>query len=130
MRQTSSSTTFVPRLLPWIGLPIAGAAIWLLTAQPRVGELFARGLSTLLLTRAEVVLGSLLGLTVGLSLWLRQSSVARRLALEGANTCLQQLNDQLKEKIEYILQSERRSQLLFQSNPGPMLILDFQTAAI
>ncbi len=70
------------------------------------------------------------GLAVGLAVWLSQKSTARERELKAANSSLEQLNEQLKQEVQNVLQSEQRSQLLFLSNPCPMLILDCQTLAI
>ena len=70
------------------------------------------------------------GVAAGLAVWMIQKIRRRRREMEAANRALERLNEQLRLQVENALQSEQRSQLLFMSNPCPMLILDCQTLAI
>jgi len=64
--------------------------------------------------------------------WVRliQKSTAKERELQAANQALGQLNQQLKQQVATSVQSEQRSQVLFLSNPCPMLILDLLTMAV
>jgi PAS domain S-box-containing protein len=131
MRQFSSSKDSVSRVLPFLtSITIAGAGVWILYPQPRLGDPLAAGLATVLLSHAPVVCPIVVGLAVGFSVWLLQRSAAEQHELKAANRALGQLNEQLKQEAQNVLQSEQRSQLLFLSNPNPMWIFDCDTLEI
>lgn len=70
------------------------------------------------------------GVAAGLAVWMIQKIRRRRRELSAASRALERLNEQLRLQVEDAVQSKQRSQMLFLSNPCPMLILDCQTLAI
>ncbi len=126
-----SPKDFVSRALPLLTtITIAGTGAWILYPQSRFPDPLAARLASVLLSRAPIVCPIVVGLAVGLAVWLLQKSTTRERELKAANSALEQLNDQLKQEVQNVQQSEQRSQLLFLSNPCPMLILDCHTLAI
>lgn len=128
---SSSSKDSVRFALPFLTtIAIAGGGTWILYPQPRLSNPLGGGLATVLLSHAWFVCPIVVGLAVGVSVWLLQKSSARQRELKAANSALEQVNQQLKQEVQNVLQSEQRSQLFFLSNPCPMLILDCHTLAI
>jgi two-component system, cell cycle sensor histidine kinase and response regulator CckA len=131
MRLPSSSKYFVRCALPFLTtVAIAGAGVWISNPQSLAGDPVAAGLASVLLTRARVLVPIVVGLAVGWSVWLLQKSNARQRELKAANRTLMQVNEQRKQEVQNFIQSDQRSQLLFLSNPCPILILDCQSMAI
>ncbi len=119
------------RALPLLtSIAIAGTGVWISNPQSLAGDPLAAGLASVLLTRTRVLAPIAVGLAVGWSVWLLQKSNARQRELKAANRALKQLNEQLNQEVQNVLQSEQRSQMLFFSNPCPMMILDCHSRAI
>jgi len=131
MRLASSPQIYVRRVLPLLTtVALAGVGVWTLHPRPSVGGLPAEGLATVLLSHAPVVFPIIVGLSIGLAVWLLQKANTRHRELQAANQTLAHLNEQLNEEFQKVVESERRSQLLFLSNPCPMWVFDCATLAV
>ncbi len=131
MRLFSSSKTLAYRALPLLTtIAIAGTGVWILYLQPRIGDPVVPGLSRVLLNHVALACPIVLGLALGLAVWLQQRSIAKQHELRAANCSLEQLNEQLKVDAINALESEQRFRLLFSSNPCPMWVFDCGTLAI
>lgn len=130
MRPLLSFKDAICRALPFLtSIAIAGTGFWLLHSRVPGSDPLA-GLAATLLRHAPIVCPIVVGLAVGFSVWLLQRSAAKQHELKAANRGLEQLNEQLKQEVQNVVRSEQRSQLLFLSNPCPMLIIDSDSMAI
>src|SRR6185369_12355600 len=129
--RSSSAQDYASRALPLLTtVAIVATGVWILYPQPRFDHPLARGLATLLLTRAALVCPTVVGVAAGVSVWLLQKSAVRQRELQAANRALEELNKQLKQEALNAIHSEQRFRLLFASNPCPMLIGNCHTTAI
>jgi PAS domain S-box-containing protein len=130
-RRTAVGNPAWQRSLPaFTTLAIIAGGFGALYMHIKYGDPQSAHYGILLLQLVPLLVPIVAGVAAGAAVRMMQRSDCRGGELEAANRALEQLNEQLRQEVQNVLQSERRSQLLFLSNPCPMLILDCRSMAI